>query len=246
MFGINNYEPPGWRYNNLPQEFMYSPLDPDVTDIYQFGVFLGGSIVTIAQSMRYALGRTNRVVGFDSWEGIPPELAEPVYEGAWAADFKGDPNQVFHPSRWLDVSDPAQVVDWVRVNVLSEIGGNFDLDLVRGWYDEVLVGEKAQWLMGGFGLKPAYYVDIDCDTYSSTVSALRFLLDNDLIIRGTVIGFDDWGGAPNDWKNREVLGGECRAWMELREEYKILGDMREFDFEGERQQRMIFRVDGVG
>jgi hypothetical protein len=243
MFGIDNYNPPGWRRNNLPFFFMESNLDPNQTDIYEFGVFLGGSIVTIFQSMRDALGRTNRVVGFDSWEGIPPELYEPIYEGAWAADKKGDLNQTFHPARWVNFENPDQVRDMVHNFIITETGGNLDLDLVRGWYDEVLTSALATDLR----LKPAYYIDFDADIYSSTIQAYDFLFENELIVPGTIIGYDDWGGAPNHWDAlRPVLGGECRAHFEAVEKYKMRGKMHEFDYEMGRQQRCIFVVEGFG
>ncbi len=242
MFGIDNYNPPGWRRNNLPFFFMESNLDPNQTDIYEFGVFLGGSIVTIFQSMRDALNRTNRVVGFDSWEGIPPELLEPVYEGAWAADIRGDLNQTFHPARWVNFENPDQVKDMVREFILTETGGNLDLDLVRGWYDEVLTPSLVQEL----DLKPAFYIDFDADIYSSTIQAYDFMFQNGLIVPGTIIGFDDWGGAPNDHAKGEVLGGECRAHFEIKERYNVTGYEMEFDYEMDRYQRCIFKVESVG
>ena len=42
-------------------------------------------------------------------------------------------------------------------------------------------------------LKPALYIDIDCDLYISTYEALDFMFANDLVRTGTYIGYDDWG-----------------------------------------------------
>ena len=41
-------------------------------------------------------------------------------------------------------------------------------------------------------LRPALYVDIDCDFYGATLTALRFLFRHGLIVPGTLLGYDDW------------------------------------------------------
>ena len=56
-------------------------------------------------------------------------------------------------------------------------------------------------------MRPALYVEIDCDLYSSTSLALEWLLANRLIVPGTLLGYDDLvsGGR----------GGEARAHREM-------------------------------
>lgn len=56
-------------------------------------------------------------------------------------------------------------------------------------------------------MRPALYVEIDCDLYLSSRQALEWLLSSRLIVRGTVIGYDDLeaGGT----------GGEAQAHNEV-------------------------------
>eukprot|EP00933_Yihiella_yeosuensis_P079945 TRINITY_DN9335_c0_g1_i5.p1 TRINITY_DN9335_c0_g1~~TRINITY_DN9335_c0_g1_i5.p1 ORF type:complete len:132 (-),score=21.13 TRINITY_DN9335_c0_g1_i5:522-917(-) len=43
---------------------------------------------------------------------------------------------------------------------------------------------------------PAFYVDIDCDLYTSAYAALDFLFANQIAQVGTIIGYDDWWTLP--------------------------------------------------
>ena len=58
------------------------------------------------------------------------------------------------------------------------------IKLVPGRYDESLKPGLATTL----GMRPAAYVDIDCDLYVSTISALDWLYASRLIVPGTLIG----------------------------------------------------------
>ena len=62
------------------------------------------------------------------------------------------------------------------------------LSLVPGFYDKSLLPDLASRM----GMRPAAYVDIDCDLYGSTKSALEWMLASRLIVPGTLIGYDDW------------------------------------------------------
>ena len=59
--------------------------------------------------------------------------------------------------------------------------------MVAGFYDRSLTAELATTR----GMRPALYVDIDCDLYSSTVIVLTWLFENRLIRKGTILGYDD-------------------------------------------------------
>jgi hypothetical protein len=59
-------------------------------------------------------------------------------------------------------------------------------------------------------------VDIDVDLYSSTITVLDFMFRNNLIGKGTLLFYDDWGGS----KGFETLSsGESRAHKEMLEKY---------------------------
>ena len=60
-------------------------------------------------------------------------------------------------------------------------------------------------------MRPALFVDIDCDLYSSAYQGLDWMFQNRLIAQGTIIGYDDWG----------IRGdfGEKRAHREIAAKY---------------------------
>lgn len=79
---------------------------------------------------------------------------------------------------------------------------DFKTILVPGFWEQSLTPELAK------RVKPASYVDIDCDIYSSAVTCLDWLLSNRLVVQGTIIGYHDWKSGGKD-------GGEQRAHREM-------------------------------
>jgi hypothetical protein len=59
------------------------------------------------------------------------------------------------------------------------------IELVEGFYNVSLTRELAR------RAHPAMYVDINCDLFVSTMGALDWLLSNDLLVRGSLVGYDD-------------------------------------------------------
>ncbi|HEY6352085.1 MAG TPA: TylF/MycF/NovP-related O-methyltransferase [Candidatus Angelobacter sp.] len=125
-------------------------------------------------------------VAFDSFEGLPemdPADSMPLWR-------KGD----------LKTSEE----DFVRTVVKHGMPRE-KLKIVKGFYRESLTpAVKAELLP-----QKAAVIYIDCDLYSSTVSALDF--SKDFLQKGTVLVFDDWFcfyGDPNK--------GERRAFQEFR------------------------------
>ena len=66
-------------------------------------------------------------------------------------------------------------------------------------------------------MRPARYVEIDCDLYSSTVQALTWLFEEGLIVEGTVLGYDDFyaGGADGEKKAHHELMRKYRVKLEV-------------------------------
>ena len=63
----------------------------------------------------------------------------------------------------------------------------------------------------------ALYVDVDCDIYTSTRDALGWMYRHRKIAKGTVLGYDDWGGGHYGGR----WYGEARAHQELTSEYRV-------------------------
>lgn len=82
------------------------------------------------------------------------------------------------------------------------------ITLVPGFYNNSLTESLARSAM------PAFFVDLNCDLYISTIQALRWLLRYRLLQAGTVITYDDWFNTP-------FGDGESRAHMEITTEFQV-------------------------
>ena len=92
------------------------------------------------------------------------------------------------------------------------------LQLIPGYFNDSLTPSLA----AERDMRPALYIDIDVDIYKSTFQALDWMLSSGLIVRGTVIGYDDYNyGLPGLSTIRRVrdahtyVEGEARAHMEI-------------------------------
>lgn len=106
-------------------------------------------------------------VAFDSFEGLPemdPADSMPIWK-------KGD----------LKTSED-EFVDLVVKNGMPRN----KLRTVKGFYDESLTPALRDELLP----EKAAVVYIDCDLYSSTITALNFA--KDFLQKGTIVVFDDW------------------------------------------------------
>jgi len=125
-------------------------------------------------------------VAFDSFEGLPemdPSDSMPIWK-------KGD----------LKTTETDFVTTVVKHGMPRK-----KLKIVKGFYDHSLTPELRDRLLP----QKAVVVYIDCDLYSSTISALEF--SRDFLQKGTIIVFDDWFcfyGDPDK--------GERRAFGEFR------------------------------
>lgn len=59
-------------------------------------------------------------------------------------------------------------------------------------------------------MAPAMLVDADADPYSSTVQSLGWMCDHRLLVRGTVIYYDDWNRDRHDGLGAVTAGNTAR------------------------------------
>jgi len=138
----------------------------ELGDYLEFGVYNGSSLLCMHRVLE-TWGVRSRLVGFDSFEGLPP-IAATDSEGHWApGDFK---SSIEFTKRVLDYEG----VDWNRVT------------LVKGYFVDTLTEQRRREL----GLTKASIIMIDCDLYQSAKEALDFC--GPLITDYSVIFFDDW------------------------------------------------------
>ena len=68
-------------------------------------------------------------------------------------------------------------------------------------------------------MAPAFLVDIDCDLYSSTVDALRFVLEAGILVPGSYVYYDDV--TLTNWLRPNQTEGEHRAHSEIAREWGL-------------------------
>lgn len=165
-------------------------------DVYEFGVYSGISIKNILKKYSEFNIETS-VWGFDSFCGLPKEIKEKLHYNVWS---EGE----FSSCDYLDVESPKEAAKLIRQSIQYEYPNQ--IEMIVGFYEESL---KTAY---NPKMKPASWLDIDVDLYSSTLEAMEFMIKNSLIIPGTLIYFDDYKG---------IEFGEGRALKELTEKYNL-------------------------
>jgi hypothetical protein len=175
-------------YRNALRVLSEGADSDDVGDYLEFGVYVGTSLLCMHRASG-AMGLSSlRLLGFDSFQGLPEESADEREIGFKPGWFHAGYDVVReHLSR--------NGIDWNRTF------------LVKGWYEDTLRPELARQLK----IEKAGVIMIDCDIYSSTRTALAFAAP--LIRDRAVLLFDDW---PGDGPEQRGLG-ERRAFEELLE-----------------------------
>jgi O-methyltransferase len=134
-------------------------------DYLEFGVSRGTSMACVHRALHDVGLHHVRLIGFDSFEGMPPEAGE---EG-WAP---GAYHSTLDATRHYLVS---KGVDLSRVT------------LVKGWFKDTLTAETRD----RHGIGKTSLIMVDCDIYSASKEALKFC--EPYIQDQAVIMFDDWG-----------------------------------------------------
>lgn len=207
----------GWRTNLLNIVFNdynnFSKEELSEMDAYQFGVLDGDSMVELVSLFKRNRIELNSFNGFDVFTGMPKETAEPIFQDSWDPDIEPD---TFNVIKRLNLNTPKECSEYVEKNVrcaFEQNKSNTKVNVFPG-----LVENTLQENIQKFEFKKAFYVDFDLDIYSPTKYAFKFLVENNLIVPGTIVGYDDWGGTPG-YENYE--NGESRAHKEIVDEYGI-------------------------
>ena len=142
----------------------------ELGDYLEFGVSRGTSLAWAARALSDKRLSHVRLIGFDSFEGLPPEAAD---EGWVPGEFKStyDATKAYLDSMGLDMR---------RVT------------LVKGWFkDTCTAATKAS-----LSLEKASVVMVDCDIYSASRDVLRYV--EPLIQDHAIVICDDWGSRSSD------------------------------------------------
>jgi hypothetical protein len=143
---------------------------------------------------------SSRLIGFDSFEGLPEEASN-------------QDNGVWQPGAF------AAKIENVK-RYLSKNGINWEnTTLIKGWYKDTLKPELKEELQ----LKKTSIIMIDCDIYTATKEALNFC--ESLIKDYAIIIFDDWNSGNLASKNL----GEKKAFDEFIKEHNNIFSVEDFD-----------------
>ena len=177
-------------------------IDTSNMDVYEFGVYSGNSLATIMAHFNIFAISPRKVFGFDSFEGLPFD-GDPANDPGWAKGAINSQNLF----KTTDVNE-------IKRAICGIIGFDNTV-LIEGFYEDSLKDD----IVATHDMHPACYLNIDCDLYASTICALEFMLRNKLIVKNTIIRYDDWGGtmvlAP------EFEAGESKAHKEMMEKYGV-------------------------
>jgi O-methyltransferase len=149
----------------------------DVGDYLEFGVYAGGTMTCADRARRAAGIETMRLIGFDSFEGLPEEAVQ------------------LNPQRWsagMFACTPQEALENMR-------RGGVDVDrvrLVKGWFDETLTDQTRL----EHRIERAGVIMLDCDLYSSSRTALDFSAP--AIGPAAVLVCDDWRHSGEDGQQR--------------------------------------------
>jgi hypothetical protein len=208
----DNINPVSYRQDYLREAFKVREkiLDTDIVwsngDIYQFGVFSGISMISILNGIKENNLEYDTFWGFDSFCGIPIETKENLPKIEWG---QGE----FSTLDYLQINDTNLAANTIKQHILNK-HSDAKIEMISGYFCDSLKTCPVE------KMKPAIYVDIDVDIYSSAVEALEFLINNNLLLVGTLINYDDWIGDS---------AGEGRAHNEMCQKYgfefkHIIGD----------------------
>lgn len=151
-------------------------------DVYLFGVAQGESMRKL-----HSYWPEKRIFGFDSFVGLPEEDHASSRIDPWkSGKFRGR---------------------WNETKLINTAGGPGIARVIKGFFNESLSPALAE----REHMRPAFYVDIDCDLHVSTTAALDFLFANGLVRVGTLIAYDDWWTIPCHQFHTPPRQGKGRA-----------------------------------
>lgn len=198
----------------------------DVSDrsIYEFGVWCGASMILMRKYMLLAGLTCKHMFAFDSFRGLPAESLDVVAGGAWT------------PGGWSSrdyMKEPD--IDKIIIRLQGKVEFcTVPTTFIPGFFADSLTPE----LLKQHDFRPAAFIDIDVDLYISAKQCLVWMFENGLVVPGTLIGYDDWGGT------EEYKGGESLAHLEIQKEYGV--KFKElFSVKGEKHHHKLFLVESV-
>jgi len=177
------------QYKNACQHLIDKIGKDKIGDYIEFGVCHGTSMNCMNEVLRELNLNKVRLIGFDSFEGLP-EVVEKDDTEVW---HKGQFKTEIEETKYFLTK---KGIDWNKTF------------LVQGWFSDTLTRETVT----KYNIQKASLIMVDCDMYSSAKEALTFC--KPLILDTAVLIFDDWNSANLADRNM----GEKRAFQEFLDE----------------------------
>ena len=200
----------GWNLNGSWQEVAVNHIlqvctsdkqnmDCSRFDLYEFGVYIGRYMRMLSRGLDRV--PYHRFWGLDSFQGLPMEDTRTI---------KSSISKKIWKQGHFNAADIFGI--YSAKALMARIGryvNNSRVEFISGFYNESLTPT----LRRERGMRPALYAEIDCDLYISSVQALDWMFANGLLVRHSVIGYDDWhsGG----------IGGQRKAHAEMVAKYRL-------------------------
>lgn len=159
---------------------------PEGGTCLEFGVWKGKTFIWQVDAIKHSYQKS-RLIGFDSWAGLPEET-----QGVWRPDRHAAGN----------FSCEKQVVSQSLKDRGLEMDDRFKL--IDGFFKDSLTKELQA------SIKDLIFVNIDVDIHSSCVEVLEFI--KPLLRHKTIIYFDDWKDPEDVYDGK---WGEHLAWEEF-------------------------------
>ena len=127
--------------NYAPSWRSYVQVDlqntPGLTDVYEFGVFSGNSTAELSVICDARGINCGHIVGFDSFDGIPKETAEPSFNAVWDPEISPY-HKAFNSQSLYGVNTPEEAMNRIYNFVRPHIISSRRLTLVPGFYEKSL------------------------------------------------------------------------------------------------------------
>lgn len=169
----------------------------NLDNVYEFGVYGGKSILDMLDAPKNHNKHIVNIWGIDSFEGLPDDSGKQEVKDWYKGNFNFSNLSNRTPEDSRCFLESLIKLQYPKVNIR----------LIRTWFDKLV--KDNDFLIADF-------VNIDCDIYTSTVSALEFLYNNHLLKVGTVIRYDDF------LPGNEFGIGEGKAHIEWVEKHNIV------------------------
>eukprot|EP00747_Dinoflagellata_sp_TGD_P001797 gnl/TRDRNA2_/TRDRNA2_102476_c1_seq2.p1 gnl/TRDRNA2_/TRDRNA2_102476_c1~~gnl/TRDRNA2_/TRDRNA2_102476_c1_seq2.p1 ORF type:complete len:177 (-),score=17.54 gnl/TRDRNA2_/TRDRNA2_102476_c1_seq2:19-549(-) len=151
--------------------------------------------------------------GFDAFKGLPTFTAkdEKLSKGIYEANQYNPQNRLTVMKANTTSEELVKRIAMRHINYVNAIPHfhyHYSTEFIQGFFNDTLTPTLATER----GMKPALFVDLDCDIYESTYQALDWLFGSGLMAQapfGTYVYFDDWFSPPQREAKLDVDAWLC-------------------------------------